>query len=58
MTLHNFGTNNAQKRRNMTAVLKFKMATEDAFGEKKGLEPTQILFANVFGNQKALIPLL
>ena len=42
MTLNDFGTNTAQKRLNMAAILKFKMAAEDAF-EK--MEPTQVLFA-------------
>ena len=35
MTLYDFGTNTAQKRQNMVAILKFKMAAEDAF-EKNG----------------------
>ena len=35
MTLYDFGTNTAQKRLNMAAILKFKMAAEDAF-EKNG----------------------
>ena len=35
MTLYDFGTNTAQKRLNMAAILKFKMAAKDAF-EKKG----------------------
>ena len=35
MTLYDFGTNTAQKRLNMAAILKFKMAAEDAL-EKNG----------------------
>ena len=35
MTLYDFGTNTTQKRLNMAAILKFKMAAEDAF-EKNG----------------------
>ena len=35
MTLYDFGTNTAQKGLNMAAILKFKMAAEDAF-EKNG----------------------
>ena len=35
MTLYDFGINTAQKRLNMAAILKFKMAAEDAF-EKNG----------------------
>ena len=31
MTLYDFGRNTAQKRPNMAAILKFKMAAEDAF---------------------------
>ena len=31
MTLYDFGTNTAQKRLNMAAILKFKMAAEDTF---------------------------
>ena len=34
MTLYDFGTNTAQKRLNMAAILKFKMAAEDAFEKK------------------------
>ena len=35
MTLYDFGRNIAQKRQNMAAILKFKMASEDTF-EKNG----------------------
>ena len=35
MTLYDLGTNTAQKRQNMAAILNFKMAAEDAF-EKNG----------------------
>ena len=35
MTLYDLGTNTAQKRPNMAAILKFKMAAEDAI-EKNG----------------------
>ena len=35
MTLYDFETNTAQKKKNMAAILKFKMAAEDAF-EKNG----------------------
>ena len=35
MTLYDLGTNTAQKRPNTVAILKFKMAAEDAF-EKNG----------------------
>ena len=35
MTLFDLGTNTAQERPNMVAILKFKMAAEDAF-EKNG----------------------
>ena len=35
MTMCDYGTNTAQKRLNMAAILKFKMAAEDAF-EKNG----------------------
>ena len=31
-----FWTNIAQKRVNMAAILKFKMAAEDVFGQKMG----------------------
>ena len=34
MTLYDFGMNTAQKRLNMAAILKFKMAAEDAFEKK------------------------
>ena len=34
MILYDFGTNTAQKRLNMAAILKFKMAAEDAFEKK------------------------
>ena len=35
MTLYDLGTNTVQKKPNMAAILKFKMAAEDAF-EKNG----------------------
>ena len=35
MTLYDLGTNTAQKRLNIAAIFKFKMAAEDAF-EKNG----------------------
>ena len=45
MTLCAFQANTGQKRLNMVAILKFKMATEDTL-EKK-MEATQVLFSRV-----------
>ena len=40
-----FGANTGQKRLNMVAILKFKLAAEDTF-EK--MDATQVLFVRIF----------
>ena len=58
MTLYDFGRSTAQKRPNMAAILKFKMAAEDAFEKigtnsgyvRKGIRMQKILGSTSIGN--------
>ena len=56
MTLYDLGINTAQKRSNMAAILKFKMAAEGAF-EKNGTN-SGFLCNGIRMQKKNLVPLV
>ena len=57
MTLYDLGTNTAQKRPNMAAILKFKMAAEDVF-EKNGTNSGFVRKNIRIDAKKTLVPLV